>query len=63
MSNKYKNIVLKANSGDVHFQSPRALIAIFPYRKRKIDNISAVKNKDKIINLNDYLELRSQPIS
>jgi len=62
MSNKYKNIVLKANSGDVHFQSPRALIAIFPYRKRKIDNISAVKNKDKIINLNDYLELRSEPI-
>jgi len=62
MSNKYKNILLKANSGDMHFQSPRAIVAIFPYKQRKINPIGAVQNKDKISELNGYLDLRSEPV-
>lgn len=62
MTNKYKNIVLTANSGEAHFQNPRALIAIFPYKIRKITPIKAVQNKDKITELNGYLDLRSDPI-
>lgn len=62
MSNKYKNIVLKANSGDMHFQNPRAIIAVFPYKQRKINPLGAVQNKDKITELNGYLDLRSEPV-
>lgn len=62
MTNKYKNIVLTANAGDAHVQNPSALIVVYPYKIRKISPIKAVANKDKITQLNSYLELRSDPI-
>jgi len=62
MSNKYKNIVLRANSSDAHYQNPRAIIAIFPYKQRAINSLGAIQNKDKINELNGYLDLRSEPV-